>query len=175
MSMNLRKGQRSRLLLLGLLLACGVAGCSSASEVTPAKESKPLVEHEKEFDPGAFRETTKDTLETPPPPPPREQEIRVEWIERVEKTMGYRIQLFSTTSIDEAQSQVLRYQRRLDSMQVATGRLDMTFDAPYYKVRMGDFLQRPPADSLRKLLQERGVQEAWVVRDRVERKIRVKK
>jgi hypothetical protein len=140
----------------------------------PERKSEPLTEHEKRFDPAEYREPEVDTLDTLPPPV-KKREVREEWIERTEKTMGYRIQLYSTTSIDDAQEQAARFQRRLDSMKVATGRLDMTFDAPYYKVRMGDFLQRPPADSLRILLHERGVQEAWVVRDRVIRKVRVRK
>ncbi len=146
--------------------------CSSASEVTPETKSKPLTEHEKSFDPGAYRKEEEKKTVTPPPPVPKKEE-NPRWIERVEKTMGYRIQLFSTTSIDEAQRQVHACRRRLDSLDLASGRLDMTFDAPYYKVRMGDFLLRPPADSLRSVLHERGFPEAWVVRDRVERIIRV--
>ncbi|MDT8324715.1 MAG: SPOR domain-containing protein [Bacteroidota bacterium] len=142
--------------------------------MTPEQKSKPLAEHEKSFDPGDYRKAEEEEEEVKTPPPPvKEKEGKLRWVERMEKTMGYRIQLFSTTSIDEAQAQVARYRQRLDSMQVAAGRLDMTFDAPYYKVRMGDFLLRPPADSLRRLLHEQGMQEAWVVRDRVERTIRV--
>ncbi len=173
MRLSVLQENRSISVLISVLLMGTVAACSSSTEISPETQSKPLTEHEKHFDPGAFRTPEADTVKVAPPPV--KEEVREEWVEKTEKTMGYRIQLFSTTSIDDAQTQVSRFQHRLDSMQVASGRLDITFDAPYYKVRMGDFLHRPPADSLRALLRERGLQEAWVVRDRVIRIIRVRK
>lgn len=158
-----------------LFVAVGMAaGCSSSSDVTESQRAKPMPEHEKTFDPSAYRETKpkKSEESTPTEAPASEKKPRVKWVERIEKTMGFRIQLHSTTNIDDAQNQLSIIRRKLDSLDIASGRLDMTFDAPYYKVRLGDFLVKPPADSLRDVLREHGLSEAWVVRDRVNRIIR---
>ena len=89
--------------------------------------------------------------------------------------MGFRVQLHSTTNLDEAQSALEGYRRRLDSLHIDAGRLDMVFDAPYYKVRLGDFLRKGDADSMTVKLREAGVSEAWVVRDNVYQVIRERK
>ncbi|MCB2204371.1 SPOR domain-containing protein [bacterium] len=133
-----------------------------------------MQEHEKEFDPAKYRKPEEKEATEVKPSERADIPEETQWTERIEKTMGYRIQLYSTTSVDEAQRQITRFHDRLDSLDMQVGRLDLTFDAPYYKLRMGDFLLRPPADSVRALLHERGMTEAWVVRDRVQHKVRVK-
>jgi len=152
-----------------------MVSCSSSSEVAERQEAKPLREHEKSFDPGAYRVAEQDTttvVETETPAPETEE---ISWVERVRKIMGFRIQLHSTTNIDDAQEQLISLQSRLDSLDIVPARLDMSFDAPYYKIRLGDFLTKPPADSLRDLLHEHGVPEAWVVRDKVLQTVRERK
>jgi hypothetical protein len=89
--------------------------------------------------------------------------------------MGFRVQLHSTTDIDAAQRSLSQLRSRLDSLEIDPGRIDMGFDAPYYKIRAGDFLTKSGADELREQLREAGVPEAWVVRDMVIRIIREEK
>ena len=144
-----------------------LTACSSPSDVTGERKTKPLSDHEETFDPAAYRTVEKDTATVPVPEAVEPEAEEVTWVERVRKIMGFRIQLHSTTSIDDAQEQLGSLQSTLDSLDIAPGRLDMSFDAPYYKIRLGDFLTKPPADSLRDLLREQGVTEAWVVRDMV--------
>lgn len=151
-------------IFIGLLVL--VAACSSSSDVARQREVKPLEEHEETFDPSVYREVEEDTatvikVEVPEP------EEEVVWVERVKKVMGFRVQLHSTTDIDDAQEKLVTLQFTLDSLDIVRARLDMSFDAPYYKIRLGDFLKKAPADSLRDLLHEHGVTEAWVVRDKI--------
>lgn len=162
-----------------LVTVCGavlllLSGCASSEEVKEPKSTGSLSEHEERFDPTVYRDRLPaDSAHTERPSQPTEPEP-VRWTERKETVMGYRIQLHSTTDIDEAQRVLPRYAARIDSIGVSSGRLDMSFDAPYYKIRMGDFLTKPPADSLRLVLQTGGLTEAWVVRDRIQRVIRTK-
>lgn len=154
--------------LLILMAVFGVVtACSSSSDVTGERETKPLREHEEAFDPTAYRTIEKDTATVPEPEIIEPEEENVTWVERVRSVMGFRIQLHSTTQIDDAQERLVSLQSTLDSLDIAPARLDMSFDAPYYKIRLGDFLTKPPADSLRDLLHEQGMTEAWVVRDKV--------
>ena len=157
-----------------LLIAALTVGCASSSDVAPRPESKPLKEHEKTFDPGAYREPPAQPSKSQKTSEPIAEEKEI-WVERKERVMGYRIQLYSTTSVDEAQMKLPVMRRRLDSLSVSPGRLDMSFDAPYYKIRLGDFLSRPPADSLSTVLKEHGMTDAWVVRDHVIKRTRVRK
>lgn len=152
-----------------------LAACSSEERLTRIEQQKPLEEHERDFDPSEYRRP--DTVATPVAnarqpviPEPRE-----EWVERKERVMGFRIQLHSTTSIDEAQNTLSMYRTRLDSLQIDAGRIDMVFDAPYYKIRAGDFMVKAGADSLADTLRAAGMNEAWVVRDNVFRVIRERK
>jgi hypothetical protein len=155
-----------------LAVAVVMLGCSSSADIPVKKSTKPLQEHEKSFDPTVYRNdknVDKEKEITKPAPSKPKAET---WIERTEKVMGYRIQLYSTTHVDEAQRQLQNYLMRLDSLSLESARLDLTFDAPYYKIRLGDFLAKPPADSLRSILNDQGITEAWVVRDQVLRIVR---
>ena len=151
-----------------------IYGCASTGEISEKPAERPLREHEKDFDPKVYREPLPvDSVETDRPTLATEPEPE-RWVERTQKVMGYRIQLYSTTNIDEAQRALPRCSARIDSVGVESGRLDMSYDAPYYKIRMGDFLTKPPADSLRQVLQDYGITEAWVVRDKVLQVIRTR-
>ncbi|MBN1446442.1 MAG: SPOR domain-containing protein [Bacteroidetes bacterium] len=150
-----------------------LSACSGTPDVAKKEPEKTLQEHEEHFDPSQYRE--KETVEKPAEqakPTETAQETK-SWIERVEKVMGFRIQLYSTTGIDDAEEQLHYLRTRIDSLEIGGARLDMTFDAPYYKLRVGDFLNKAAADSLRDVLRENGLPEAWVVRDRVNRITRI--
>lgn len=84
-----------------------------------------------------------------------------------EVLQGFRIQIFASASIDEANStRTSALQKlRVDSVYVV-------YDSPVYKVRVGDFPSRYDANQRLPLLIEKGFPDAWVVPDRiVQRKI----
>jgi hypothetical protein len=43
----------------------------------------------------------------------------------------------------------------------------LVFNAPYYKLMIGDFIKRADADIILTRLKEMGYNDAWVVRSRV--------
>lgn len=169
---------RVQAFLLPAVLCCAVLllGCAASDEST-REEEKSIQEHEQSFDPAEYR---REPVVTPEPPEPVEElseeevEKQTPWVERTERVMGYRLQLFSTTDIDEAQDALERIREECKSLNTDVGRIDMSFDAPYYKVRAGDFLNKKDADTARNLLHEAGMQDAWVVRDNVFHVIREK-
>lgn len=129
-------------------------------------------EHEETFDPSAYRREPAEPSSAHAPAVEAEMEPAPEWIERTEKVMGFRVQLHSAAQLDEAEQALTRFRSRFDSLGVDPGRLDMSYDAPFYKVRAGDFNERSEAEEFRTRLREAGVSEAWIVRDAIFRRIR---
>jgi hypothetical protein len=75
---------------------------------------------------------------------------------------GYRVQLISTTSIDEAKARKL-YAESLFPAEW----FYLQYDPPTYKIRAGNFLIRFDADRFRSQAVERGFAGAWVVPEHV--------
>ena len=125
-----------------------------------------MQEYEKEFDPSRYterkqREKKPDAVTPGQPEEPARSEQPV-YIDRTEKVIGYRLQVYSTTSIDDASNRKEFLRSVLDSAHI-----DLVFDAPYYKLRVGHFLDRAQAETYRTELQSRGINDAWIVRDQV--------
>ncbi|MCA9741954.1 MAG: SPOR domain-containing protein [Deferribacteres bacterium] len=79
-------------------------------------------------------------------------------VEIPEEIIGYRIQIYQTENAQEAR----------DFQQDAFLRLDIdayvSYDNPYYKVRIGDFTSRYDAEEFLTTLEGRGYKTAWIVR-----------
>jgi len=74
---------------------------------------------------------------------------------------GYRVQVLAT-----------RYFERADSLAVimkntVSDSVYVDFEAPNYKVRIGDFIDRKSAESLQKGLVQMGYNSAWILRTRI--------
>ncbi len=157
---------RTVLLSGGVLL---LAGCPHPEESVqkPVRETRPpasLVRAEESFNPSDYDHATpahrgdttaqtRNLEETPAAPsaaPPAEQ------------TPGFRVQLLSTTSIDEANTRK-QYAESL----FPTEWFYLQYDPPTYKIRAGNFLSRLDADRFRAQIAGRGFPDAWVVPERV--------
>ena len=73
---------------------------------------------------------------------------------------GYRVQVLAT-----------RYFERADSLAVimkntVSDSVYVDFEAPNYKVRIGDFIDRDSAESLQQELMQMGYNSAWILRAR---------
>ena len=81
------------------------------------------------------------------------------------KGQGFRIQIFASSNIDEANSAKMVAAQRLprDSVYVV-------YDPPVYKVRVGDFPTRLEANQHLSQLINIGYPDAWVVTDRITRR-----
>jgi hypothetical protein len=74
---------------------------------------------------------------------------------------GYRVQVLAT-----------RYFERADSLAVimkntVSDSVYVDFEAPNYKVRIGDFIDRDSAESLQQELVQMGYNSAWILRTRI--------
>jgi hypothetical protein len=74
---------------------------------------------------------------------------------------GYRVQVLAT-----------RYFERADSLAVimkntVSDSVYVDFEAPNYKVRIGDFIDRESAESLQQDLVKMGYNSAWILRTRI--------
>ena len=74
---------------------------------------------------------------------------------------GYRVQVLAT-----------RYFERADSLAVimkntVSDSVYVDFEAPNYKVRIGDFIDRDSAESLQQELVQMGYNSAWILRARI--------
>ena len=77
---------------------------------------------------------------------------------------GYRVQVLAT-----------RYFERADSLAVimkntVSDSVYVDFEAPNYKVRIGDFIDRDSAESLQQELMQMGYNSAWILRSRINSK-----
>ena len=79
-----------------------------------------------------------------------------------EYTQGYRIQIYATRNIDEANAM-----RQTALQHITQDSLYVVFDPPVYKVRVGDFRSRVEANQKLGEVVGLGFTDAWVVADRI--------
>jgi hypothetical protein len=157
--------------LLSMMLA---AGCSSSrsfkEETKPEQEESvakkmPLSEYEATLNPADFDQEVEiiqkvhgeEKLQQSHLDIPKDSVVIQE-----EQVQGFRVQVFSSSNFDDAslmKSQTLR-KFKDDSIYVV-------YDAPVYKVRVGDFLNRYEANQRLPEFVEKGYRDAWVVPDRI--------
>ena len=77
------------------------------------------------------------------------------------KYNGFRVQLISTKDVQQAELMRFRAMSKLENP------VQVIFEAPNYKVRVGSFINRNKADQFRDYLFNLGFQQAWVVRARI--------
>jgi len=79
-----------------------------------------------------------------------------------EVVQGFRIQVFSSSGVDEAalMKDVVAGKFIGDSVYVV-------YDAPVYKIRVGDFVNRYEANQRLPEFTEKGYRDAWIVPDRI--------
>lgn len=82
-----------------------------------------------------------------------------------ESILGFRIQLASSSSIDDAAAV-----RTAAQSLFAADTVYVVYDPPVYKVRVGDFITRLEANQRLPVVQEGGYPDAWVVPDKVIRR-----
>ena len=81
---------------------------------------------------------------------------------QVETALGFRVQVFSTTNIDEASAKKTELEEAIPHERVY-----LEYDPPAYKIRAGNFLTRHDADRFVRFLSDKGFVGAWTVPQRV--------
>jgi hypothetical protein len=156
---------------LGLMLVSvavlALAGCSTTKPGGAVDEGETLEEQLKRVE-SDFRPSELD-----PEAPVREDGTVQPGIESaadtagapgagLEMDMGFRVQLYSTPSIDEAKA------RKEEAEALFPDEwFYMEYDAPTYKIRAGNFRTRFDADRFARLLVEKGFADSWSVPSKV--------
>jgi hypothetical protein len=79
---------------------------------------------------------------------------------------GFRVQVLATSTRENAE------QLRRTLVTLYTEDIYIIFEAPNYKVRMGNFIDRRNAETLRQILVKSGYPSAWIIRTRIEPNIK---
>ncbi len=79
-----------------------------------------------------------------------------------EVVQGFRIQVFSSSGVDEA-----TLMKNVVMEKFAGDSVYVVYDAPVYKVRVGDFVNRYEANQRLPEFTEKGYRDAWIVPDRI--------
>ena len=75
---------------------------------------------------------------------------------------GYRIQIFESTVSSIARTEAKRFQNILgDSVYI-------DFEAPLYKLRIGNYIERKKAERAIKSIVRLGAKESWIVRTKID-------
>ncbi len=142
-----------------------LAACSGSKELEKPKPSEifPIQEFEKNFRPSDYDMDVKvflseikkvdDVKVNPPRPLVVEPPVIVP---------GYRVQLFATSEIDEANAK-----KELAESAFPGQWFYLEYDPPTYKLRAGNFANRNEADLYAKFLSENGFPDAWIVPERI--------
>jgi hypothetical protein len=150
-----------------LLAGCGSSGSSQKDTVPPPEERKqrvPLSRYEKAFNPSTYDDEIAEiqrrhVLEQERSAADNKHDSVV--VES-EFSQGYRIQIFATGNIDEANAM-----RMTAAQRITDDSLYVVFDPPVYRVRIGDFRTRAEANQRLGAVIALGFADAWIVGDRI--------
>ena len=77
---------------------------------------------------------------------------------------GYRIQIFESTVSSIARAEAKRFQNILgDSVYI-------DFEAPLYKLRIGNFIERKNAERVIETIERLGAKDSWIIRTKIDLK-----
>lgn len=149
-----------------ILIIGFMASCAAPEKTTrpsgKAKEVKGFEKMREDFDPLSLNDDDIK-IEEPEANYSTFEEDYVELEQTLTDTIGvgYRVQLIQTSDPEEAK----------DVQKDAILRFDYdvyrVFDPPFYKVRIGDFINWSDAEQVQKLAIQKGYREAWVIRTKV--------
>ena len=81
---------------------------------------------------------------------------------RITTQEGYRLQIFESSSVEETNQTLRKFESSLkDSVY-------MVFEAPLYKIRLGNFVTKNEAEKEKANLTKKGYKNIWIVRSRIE-------
>ena len=73
------------------------------------------------------------------------------------------MQIFESSSVDQATKKFKKFKKILSDS------LYLTFEAPFYKVRYGDFISKEEAETEKKKLSKKGLKNIWTIRSRIKK------
>ncbi len=153
--------------ILPLFLALTLAACAGTKQSQRPREeptfAEQIVKYEASFRPSDYDpDATRQSRDTMAQRAATDSVAPDTLASTEELTQGFRVQLFSSMSIDEAKA------KKTDVEEAFPGEwFYLEYDPPAYKVRAGNFLSRYEAEKFVKQLEEKGFPGAWTVPARV--------
>ena len=156
-------------LIVLFMLGSGCAFAPKAKFGPQKEEAKETVEQVEDFDPLALDEElekpsdseaqtgTGDLQDHEQPAITSDTLVQKD----VEGVQGYRVQIFVSSNMESAQKIVA------EAEEIFPKEVYLQYDAPYYKIRIGNCLTRREGDLLKERAVRRGYRDAWVVRSLV--------
>ena len=80
---------------------------------------------------------------------------------RLKTKSGFRLQIFESSSVEEA-NRLLNKNRK-----VLKDSLYLIFEAPLYKLKYGNYINKTDAENAKKQLLRKGYKNIWIVRSRI--------
>lgn len=143
-------------------------GCSSQKEAEKTSRLPGYIEelrrYEASFHPSDYDEDVEATIKETGKNTEKSSEVLTDatTTKTREVVSGFRVQLFSTSSIDEANAQ-----KGAAEGLFPAEKFYIVYDPPTYKIRGGNFVNRLDADKFLQQLTEKGYRDAWIVPDRI--------
>ena len=164
-----------QLLVAGIVLSVAIiAGCSTSKPEAreeqqrsqqPEEKKIRLSEAERTFNPSEF-DREIETLQQERSDEKNQQSLleipKDSMIVQEEVVQGFRIQIFSSSNVDETTGA-----KNLALEKFAGDSIYVVYDAPVYKLRIGDFATRYEANQRLPEFIEKGYRDAWIVPDRI--------
>ena len=147
-------------------------GCASSSKVQTGVEtgdSKPSGKYDESFDPSTLddddiligKEADQAQIKQVDNKADQKPETEKVLMHEVE---GYRVQILATQGIEAA---TLQQQKAVDKFSDHDYKVYLIYEAPLYRLRIGDAITSEDAEVIRDLAKERGYDEALIVRSKV--------
>ena len=153
-------GKLGLTIAIGLLMSCGALKESGDDSRSAAK----LREYEASFRPSDYDLPLKDFFPETHGPAGGDTTGTASHLpaQPLDLIQGYRVQIFATSSYDDATNM-----KETVEAQFPDEWFYLVYDAPTYKLRVGNFIERYQADRFAKTLAEKGYKDAWVVLEKV--------
>jgi hypothetical protein len=162
-------------LFVGIILLMVITvGCTSSKPFQSEEKEKNeqpkekkllLSEYEETLDPVEFDREIEFVQKVRPEEQKQKSPLEIpkdSLIIREEIVQGFRIQIFSSSNVDET-----ALMKNLALEKFVGDSIYIVYDAPVYKVRVGDFVNRYDANQRLQEFVEKGYRDAWIVPDRI--------
>ena len=157
----------TRLLIPVLIFVFG-CGTSQKAVKVQSEQAQKIPSYDESFDPLSLKDD--DIVIKPTSDSEMAQTKRTKKSAKKEDTQiqtevdGYRVQLLATRSIESA---TLIKQKAEEQFSPYNYKVYWSFEAPFYKIRIGDVLKRTEAEEIRDLAKKMGYDQAFPVRSKV--------
>jgi hypothetical protein len=160
---NLGKRMKYFLIIL-VVLYMGCAGTREPVKEEPIVESLPR--YDESFDPLTLNDddiiivaaTNNQAQKTDPKTPVKQETV-------LKEINGFRVQILATKNIETASLFEQEATERFESLEQKTY---LVFEAPLYKIRIGDCKDRTEAEQLRDTAKQYGYREAFIVKSKIQ-------